>query len=101
VVGVVGKGFSETIDLFEPHVIREVVHTAATILDRPRSGFARFFQHGETLSAQQVVTVMPKSMAQYVANWRDFRTEALVMIETWSGNRPSRRFCTGPRNSNR
>jgi hypothetical protein len=51
VVGVFGKRFSETINLFQPHVIREVVHAAAAILDRPRSGFTRFCWHGETLPA--------------------------------------------------
>jgi hypothetical protein len=71
VVGIFGERFSETINLFQPHVIREAVH-AAFALDRPRCGFARF-RHGENFSsAEQVVTVMPMLMAQYVAYWRDF-----------------------------
>jgi hypothetical protein len=87
VVGVFGKRFSETINLFQPHVIREVVHGAAAILDRPHSGFARFSSHGENFtSAEQVFTVMPKLMAQYVANWRDFARKRLVRIETRPGN---------------
>jgi hypothetical protein len=73
VVGVFGKRFSETSNLFQPHFILEVAHAAAAILDRPRCGCARFFSHGENISsAKQVITVMPKSMAQYVANWQDF-----------------------------
>jgi hypothetical protein len=45
---------------------------AAFALDRPRCGFARFCHGGNFSSAEQVVTVMPKWMAQYVAYWRDF-----------------------------
>jgi hypothetical protein len=73
VVGVFGKRFSETINLFQPHVIREVVHAAAAILARPRPRFTRFFSHGGNFSsAEHGVTVVPTSMAQYVANWRHF-----------------------------
>jgi hypothetical protein len=82
-VGVFGKRFSETINLFQPHVIREPVHAAAAILDRSRCGFVRFSWHGENfISAEQALTAMPKSMAQYVANWRDFARKRLVRIET-------------------
>jgi hypothetical protein len=72
VVGVFGKRFSEAINLFWPHVIREVVPAAAAMLDRPRCGFARFCHGGHFSSAEQVVAVLASSMARYVAYWRDF-----------------------------
>jgi hypothetical protein len=82
-VGVFGKRLFETINLFQPHVIREPVHAAAAILDRSRCGVVRFSWHGENfISAEQVLTVVPKSMAEYVANWRHFAQKRLVRIET-------------------
>jgi hypothetical protein len=75
-VGVFGKRFSETSNLVQPHVIREVVHAAFGKLARSRCGIARFFSHGENfISVEHVDTVVPESMAQYVANRRDFARE--------------------------
>jgi hypothetical protein len=72
VVSVFGKRFSETINLFKPRVIREVAHAAAAMLDQPRCGFARFCHGGNFSSAEQVVAVLARLMARYVAYWRDF-----------------------------
>jgi hypothetical protein len=85
VVGVFGKRFSETINLFRSHIVREVVRAAAAILDRPRFGFARFYSHGGNfISANQVPLVT-----------------APIRIETRPGDRHLRQSHSIGRTSNR